>query len=49
MRWMMEIDELITKRKKLNAQWIAKLFDGFSLYFVSKKLKKLKLLQLINK
>ena len=49
MRWTMEIDELITKGKKLTAQWIAKLFEGFSVYFVSKKLKKPKILQLINK
>ena len=49
MRWITEIDELITKRKKLNAQWTAKLFEEFSVNFVSKKLKKLKILQLINK
>ena len=49
MRWMMEIDELITKGNKLSAQWIAKRFKGFSVYFVSKKMKKLKLLQLLNK
>ena len=39
----------MTKRKKLSAQWIAKLFYRFSVYYVFKKLKKLKLLQLITK
>ena len=49
MQKTLKIDELITKRKKLSAQWIAKLFKGFSVYFVFKKLKKLKILQLITK
>ena len=39
----------MTKQKKLSAQWIAKLFKGFSVYYVFKKLKKLKLLQPIIK
>ena len=43
------MDDLINKRKKLSAQWIAKPFKGFSVYFVFKKLKKLKILQLITK
>ena len=44
-----KIDQPITKRKKLSAQWIAKPFKGFSVYFVFKKLKKLKILQLSTK
>ena len=43
------MDDLINKQKKLSAQWIAKPFKGFSVYFVFKKLKKLKILQLITK
>ena len=38
-----------TKRKKLPAQWIAKPFKGFSVYYVFKTLKKLKIFQLITK
>ena len=49
MQRKLKIDELMTKRKKLSVQWIAKLFKGFSVYYVFKKLKKLKLLQLITK
>ena len=49
MQRTLKIDEPITKRKKLSAQWIAKRFKGVSVYFVFKKLKKLKILQLITK
>ena len=42
-------ESLFEFQKKKSAQWIAKPFKGFSVYFVFKKLKKLKIIQLITK
>ena len=49
MQKKLKIVQQITRRKELSSQWIPTPFKGFSVYYVFKKPKKLKILQLITK